>query len=89
MSHKNKNHAQPSSIDIIKSALTISESEKVNTICYICDKHFICPCERKGYIKPKECTCALASYFNTYFMSHLLLTNDRCYLIHAYSDSCT
>ena len=86
--NKNKNRAQPSSIDIVKSASTISESEKGNTICYICDKHFICPCEREGCTKPKERTCALASYSNTYPMSRLLPTNDGCYLVHACSDSC-
>src|SRR5437762_1110355 len=69
----------------------ISESEtegQGNTICYICDKCFICPCESEGCTKLKERICALASYSNTYPLSCLLPTNDGCYLVHACSDSC-
>ncbi|GBB89600.1 hypothetical protein RclHR1_16330002 [Rhizophagus clarus] len=85
--NKNKIHTQLFRSQS-ESASTISASEKGNTICYICDKHFICPCEREGYTNPKKCTCALASYSNTYPISRLLPTNDGCYLVHACSDSC-
>src|ERR1051325_2384066 len=85
--NKNKNRAQPFRSQS-EPASTISESEKENTICYICDKRFICPCESERCIKPKKRTCALASYSNIYPLSRLLPTNDRCYLVHTCSDSC-
>ena len=66
--NKNKNCTQstPSmkSIDP-ESSFKISESEikeQGNTICYICDKCFICLCENEGCTKLKEHTCVLASY---------------------------
>ncbi|CAB4387897.1 unnamed protein product [Rhizophagus irregularis] len=87
--NKNKNRAQPYLRSQSEPASTDPRGiEKGNTICYICDKRFICPCEREGCTKPKERTCALASYSNTYLMSRLLPTNDGCYLVHACSDSC-
>ena len=90
--NKNRTRSTPSmkSIDP-ESSSKISESEtegQGNTICYICDKRFICPCESEGCTKPKERTCVLASYSNTYPLSRLLPTNDGCYLVHACSDYC-
>ncbi|CAI2183489.1 13155_t:CDS:2 [Funneliformis geosporum] len=75
--NENKNRAQPVCLSKpIDSASSISKSEKGNTICYICDKRFICPCESERCTKPKERICALASYSNTYPLYRLTMDND-------------